>query len=196
MPLNDSMQVWGELHPWARQRFKDLVDAVEDELGLVITPGDCYRPLEEQAADVAAGASMLTLGWHNLVLPAGSPRADGTARTLDEAAALALHLQIKRQGLRGGGLVGFGDCPLDYPGAVRARVDSWWEDGASADLTPRHLVYAAVCNLARQQGFRVGGRWHKLQDWCHVEAHPLGATPAEAQATLRMKGVLPWEAAA
>lgn len=180
MPFEQDDQVLEGLHPTARQPAIHLVGRIEDELGLLVHPADSFRSLTAQAAALASGASMDQIGWHNLAFPDKTP------------GALAFHLEIARVG-SAAGLVGFADRPLEYPGAVLAHVAPWWEDGSPADLTPRQLVYAAVCNLAREEGWRVGGRWHRLQDWCHVERHPAGAKPEDAFASLAATGKLPWE---
>ena len=165
-----------QLHPVCHAPLETLIQRAAHELGLSLTPFDAHRGDAAQNAALASGASKKPAGksWHNLVFPGGRP------------CSFAVHVRID---LPDGGGVGFGDSRLEYPGAVLLHADIW-RDKVGERLTARQLVYVCVMLLAEEIGWTTGGRWSGLQDWCHLEWHPNGATMEQVKAALLANEVI------
>lgn len=151
-----------QLHPVMRTPVMRWQDRCARELGLELEYFDAFRDSAAQDAAFAAKASMKRAGgsYHNLQFPDGRP------------CSLAVHGRIVTSD---GRHTGFGDLPLEYPAARRIAVDVW-PQVQGEQLTARQVLYVAAMMIAEECGLFCGGRWARLQDWCHVEMHVPGAT--------------------
>ena len=163
------------LHPVVHAPLRLLVRRVFEELGLALEVFDLWRDGAAQEAAFARGATKRRAGqsWHNLTFPDGSP------------ASFAAHVRVI---LPGGRYLGFGDSLLEPSNAARRIHADIWENKLGEMLTAEHLVYTAVALKAEEIGFVSGSRWSRLQDWCHVEWHPDGATMEQVKTVLAAHG--------